>query len=85
MALLLHYLFLSAFCWMLCEGILLYLLLVVVFSRLSHQWWLFLLIGYGEISKVKSCGCNLFFSPVQILGWEVGRKVHRKGDVWEME
>ena len=76
MALLLHYLFLSAFCWMLCEGILLYLLLVVVFSRLSRQWWLSILIGYGEISKVKSC---VFFSPVQILGWEVGRKVGRSG------
>ena len=52
MALLLHYLFLSAFCWMLCEGILLYLLLVVVFSRLSRRWWLFILIGYGEIIKL---------------------------------
>ena len=29
-AAILHYLFLSAFCWMLCEGILLYLLLLVV-------------------------------------------------------
>lgn len=46
-ALLLHYLFLSAFCWMLCEGIMLYLLLVVVFSRMARHWWLFLLIGYG--------------------------------------
>ena len=25
----------------------LYLLLVVVFSKLSKQWWLFLLIGWG--------------------------------------
>ena len=58
MALLLHYLFLSAFCWMLCEGIVLYLLLVVVFSRLSRQWWLFILIGYGEIIKVMSCSTN---------------------------
>lgn len=46
-ALALHYLFLAAFCWMLCEGILLYLLLVVVFSTLSRRWWFFLLIGYG--------------------------------------
>lgn len=46
-ALLLHYLFLSAFCWMLCEGIMLYLLLVVVFSKMARHWWLFLLIGYG--------------------------------------
>ena len=45
---LLHYLFLSSFCWMLCEGIMLYLLLVVVFSAMSKKWWLFLLIGYRE-------------------------------------
>ena len=44
----LHYMFLSAFCWMLCEGVMLYLMLVVVFSKLSKQWWAFLLIGYGE-------------------------------------
>ena len=44
----LHYLFLSSFCWMLCEGIMLYLLLVVVFSKLSKNIWFFLLIGYGE-------------------------------------
>lgn len=44
----LHYLFLSSFCWMLCEGIMLYLLLVVVFSKLSKNVWFFLLIGYGE-------------------------------------
>jgi hypothetical protein len=33
---------------MLCEGIMLYLLLVVVFSKLSKNIWFFLLIGYGE-------------------------------------
>lgn len=43
----LHYLFLSSFCWMLCEGIMIYLLLVVVFSKLSRNIWFFLLIGYG--------------------------------------
>ena len=48
-AAILHYLFLSVFCWMLCEGIMLYLMLVLVFSKLSKKWWLFLLIGYGEI------------------------------------
>jgi hypothetical protein len=44
---LLHYLFLSVFCWMLCEGIMLYLMLVIVFSKLSKKWWLFLIIGWG--------------------------------------
>ncbi|CAI8057684.1 Adhesion G protein-coupled receptor L3, partial [Geodia barretti] len=45
-AALLQYLFLSAFCWMMCEGIMLYLMLVVVFSTLSKKWWFFLLLGW---------------------------------------
>ena len=47
-AALLQYLFLAAFCWMMCEGIMLYLMLVVVFSTLSKKWWFFLLLGWGE-------------------------------------
>ena len=50
-AALLHYFFLAAFCWMLCEGIMLYLMLVMVFSRLSKKWWLFLLLGWGKIAS----------------------------------
>ncbi len=50
----LHFLFLSSFCWMLCEGIMLYLLLVVVFSKLSKNVWFFLFIGYGKI--ILKCG-----------------------------
>ena len=49
----LHYLFLSVFCWMLCEGIMLYLMLVVVFSTLSKKWWLFLLLGWGIVVAVR--------------------------------
>ena len=26
----------------------LYLMLVLVFSKLSSKWWLFLIVGYGE-------------------------------------
>ena len=52
MALLLHYLFLSTFCWMLCEGILLYFLLIVVFSKIPHQRLVFILIGYGEVTVI---------------------------------
>ena len=48
-AALLHYIFLAVFCWMLCEGIMLYLMLVVVFSKLSKRWWFFLLLGWGEV------------------------------------
>ena len=47
-AALLQYLFLSAFCWMMCEGIMLYLMLIVVFSKLSSKWWFFLILGWGE-------------------------------------
>ena len=47
-AALLHYFFLAAFCWMLCEGVMLYLMLVVVFSKLSKKWWFFLILGWGE-------------------------------------
>ena len=48
-AALLHYLFTAVFCWMLCEGIMLYLMLVVVFSELTKKWWIFFLLGWGEL------------------------------------
>ena len=51
-AALLHYFFLCVFCWMLCEGIMLYLLLVVVFSKMAKQWWLFFIIGYCMIKII---------------------------------
>ncbi|CAI8057705.1 Adhesion G protein-coupled receptor L3 [Geodia barretti] len=44
---LVQYFLLSAFCWMMCEGIMLYLMLVVVFSTLSKKWWFFFLLGWG--------------------------------------
>ena len=48
MTALLNYFFLAVFCWMLCESVMLYLLLVVVFSKLSKRWWFFLLLGWGK-------------------------------------
>ena len=33
----------------------LYLMLVIVFSRLIKKWWIFLLIGYGRLCRLK---CN---------------------------
>ncbi len=53
----LHYFFLASFCWMLCEGIMLYLMLVVVFSKLSEKWWFFLLVGYGECCMLSVMAC----------------------------
>ena len=48
MAGLLHYLFMAVFAWMLCEGVMLYLMLVKVFTRLPARLWFFALLGYGE-------------------------------------
>ena len=45
---LIQYFLLAAFCWMMCEGIMLYLMLVVVFTTLSKKWWFFLLLGWGQ-------------------------------------
>jgi hypothetical protein len=44
---LVQYFFLAAFSWMLCEGVMLYLMLVKVFSTLKDKWWFFLLLGWG--------------------------------------
>ena len=43
----LHYLFLSVFSWMLCEGIMLYLLIVVIFSRVAKKLWIYFILGWG--------------------------------------
>ncbi|XP_064407630.1 latrophilin-like protein LAT-2 isoform X2 [Halichondria panicea] len=45
-AALLHYLFTTVFFWMLCEGIMLYLMLVLVFNQISKKWWIFFIIGW---------------------------------------
>jgi len=47
-----QYFFLASFCWMLCEGIMLYLMLVLVFSRLSKKWWFFLILGWSECLQI---------------------------------
>ena len=54
-AVLLQYFFTSAFCWMLCEGVMLYMMLVTVFgNKLNHQSF-FLLLGWGELNyKISS-------------------------------
>lgn len=48
MAALVQYFFLAAFSWMLCEGVLLYLMLVVVFGSLIRKWWVFFVFGWGK-------------------------------------
>ena len=59
---LLHYSFLCVFCWMLAEGILLYLLVVRVFRRAAQKWYYLLIFGWGKCtvhSVVLSHSCEL--------------------------
>uniref|UniRef100_A0A8C6XG89 Uncharacterized protein n=1 Tax=Naja naja TaxID=35670 RepID=A0A8C6XG89_NAJNA len=44
---LLHYSFLCVFCWMLLEGVQLYLMVVQVFNTHSLKHWHIFLVGYG--------------------------------------
>ena len=62
----LHYLFLAVFSWMLCEGVMLYLMLVKVFSSLPKKLWFFLILGYGEY-YVLHLHMLLLFSTWSIL------------------
>ena len=50
-AALLQYLFLSAFCWMMCVGIMLYRMFIKIFCQnFSKKWWLsFGILGYCEL------------------------------------
>ena len=45
---LLHYLFLCVFCWMLAEGIMLYILFIKVFGFRKVSAWYFAPLGWGE-------------------------------------
>ena len=46
-AVMLQYFFTSAFCWMLCEGVILYLMLVIVFSSRFNNRLFFFALGWG--------------------------------------
>ena len=45
---LLQYFFLCVFCWMLAEGIMLYLLVVKVFGKAAQKWYYLLILGWGK-------------------------------------
>ena len=51
-AALLHYLFLCVFCWMLAEGIMLYMLVVRVFGSSAENWYYLLLLGWGKTTAI---------------------------------
>ena len=50
-AALLQYFFTSAFCWMLCEGIMLYMMLVTVFGNRLNNRHFFFILGWGKHSN----------------------------------
>ena len=53
MAVLLHYFLLAVFCWMLCEGVLLYLIIVrVIGAIVEEKVKFFLLFGWGEFTQL---------------------------------
>ena len=55
-AALLHYFLLALFCWMLCEGVLLYILLVKVFGGgADDKVKYFYLLGWGKFTLVLAC------------------------------
>jgi len=56
-----QYFFLASFCWMLCEGIMLYLKLVVVFNGLSKKWWFFLILGWSKCLQIPGINQSLLY------------------------
>ena len=45
----------------------LYLMLVVVFTKLTNKWWYFLLLGYGECHTSSMYACVTLSLTVTIL------------------
>ena len=52
-AAILHYFFLAVFCWMLCEGIIIYVMFVkVIYHGFFQRMYFFWLIGWGKITLI---------------------------------
>ena len=69
MGALLHYLFLAAFCWMLCEGVLIYLLLVKVFGANDRKWiYIFSALGWGKLLSIRIHTCTYIYHRGSLLG-----------------
>ena len=47
----------------------LYLMLVIVFSKLSKKWWLFLIIGWGSLYNIFALHLYLYntYIPFSIM------------------
>ena len=62
LAALLHYFLLALFCWMLCEGVLLYILIVKVFGgKAEDEVKYFYIFGWGRYTLHSSCSRDSFF------------------------
>ena len=62
-AALLQYLFTSAFCWMLCEGVMLYMMLVTVFGNKLNHYLFFLALGWGKHRLYYNYNVSVYFLP----------------------
>ena len=63
-AVLLQYFFISAFCWMLCEGVILYMMLVTVFGNKLNRRRFFFTLGWGEhkcTEEIVLCNYTIIF------------------------
>ena len=61
-AILLHYFFMAAFCWMLSEGVLLFIMLYFVFYQgFFQRKKFFFAIGWGKKSPCNMCTYNYMY------------------------
>ncbi|XP_065905683.1 latrophilin-like protein LAT-2 isoform X2 [Dysidea avara] len=58
-AVLLQYFFISAFCWMLCEGVILYMMLVTVFDNKLNRRRFFFILGWGPAIPIVAISAGI--------------------------
>ncbi|XP_065905004.1 uncharacterized protein [Dysidea avara] len=58
-AVLLQYFFISAFCWMLCEGVMLYMMLVTVFGNKLNRRRFFFILGWGPAIPIVAISAGI--------------------------
>ena len=56
----LHYLFLAGFCWMVVEGLQIYMKLVVVFEKTGSILPIYFCIGYGVPAVIVGVAVGVF-------------------------
>ncbi|XP_065911124.1 latrophilin-like protein LAT-2 [Dysidea avara] len=58
-AVLLQYFFISTFCWMLCEGVMLYMMLVNVFGNKPNRRRFFFILGWGPAIPIVAISAGI--------------------------